>query len=55
MSTAEAVPGKADVPTIEIAAHAGTCYGVQRALDMALAATPQAGRALRSILWVRLS
>ena len=31
------------VPTIEIAAHAGTCYGVQRALDMALAAAPQAG------------
>ena len=30
-------------PTIEIAAHAGTCYGVQRALDMALAAAPQAG------------
>ena len=30
------------VPTIEIAAHAGTCYGVQRALDMALAAAPQA-------------
>ena len=29
-------------PTIEIAAHAGTCYGVQRALDMALAAAPQA-------------
>ena len=27
---------------IEIAAHAGTCYGVQRALDMALAAAPQA-------------
>lgn len=24
--------------TIEVAAHAGTCYGVQRALDMALAA-----------------
>ena len=31
------------IPTIEIAAHAGTCYGVQRALDMALAAAPQAG------------
>ncbi|MFR7670560.1 MAG: hypothetical protein ACLU0O_07640 [Collinsella sp.] len=44
MSTAEAVAGKADAPTIEIAAHAGTCYGVQRALDMALAAAPQAGR-----------
>ena len=43
MNTAEAVPGKADAPTIEIAAHAGTCYGVQRALDMALAAAPQAG------------
>lgn len=25
-------------PTIEIAAHAGTCYGVQRALDLALKA-----------------
>ncbi len=33
----------AAAPTIEIAAHAGTCYGVQRALDMALAAAPQAG------------
>ena len=43
MNTAEAVTGKADAPTIEIAAHAGTCYGVQRALDMALAAAPQAG------------
>ncbi len=43
MNTAEAVPGKADALTIEIAAHAGTCYGVQRALDMALAAAPQAG------------
>lgn len=44
MNTVEAVPGKADVPAIEIAAHAGTCYGVQRALDMALAAAPQAGK-----------
>lgn len=43
MNTAKAVSGKADAPTIEIAAHAGTCYGVQRALDMALAAAPQAG------------
>ena len=43
MNTAEPAPGKADAPTIEIAAHAGTCYGVQRALDMALAAAPQAG------------
>ena len=43
MNTVEAVAGKADAPTIEIAAHAGTCYGVQRALDMALAAAPQAG------------
>ena len=43
MNTVEAAPGKADAPTIEIAAHAGTCYGVQRALDMALAAAPQAG------------
>ena len=34
MNTAEPAPGKADAPTIEIAAHAGTCYGVQRALDM---------------------
>ena len=31
MNTVEAIPGKADAPTIEIAAHAGTCYGVQRA------------------------
>ena len=36
--------------TIEIAAHAGTCYGVQRALDMALAAAPQEGSALSSYL-----
>ena len=43
MNTAEPAPGKADAPTIEIAAHAGTCYGVQRALDMALVAAPQAG------------
>ena len=43
MNTAEAVPSKADATTIEIAAHAGTCYGVQRALDMALTAAPQAG------------
>ena len=43
MNTAKAVSGKADAPTIEIAAHAGTCYGVQRALDMALAAAPQVG------------
>ena len=43
MNTAEAVPSKADAPTIEIAAHSGTCYGVQRALDMALTAAPQAG------------
>ena len=27
-----------DSPTIEVAAHAGTCYGVQRALDLALKA-----------------
>ena len=38
-----ATADKEAVPTIEIAAHAGTCYGVQRALDMALAAAPQAG------------
>lgn len=43
MNTAKAVSGKADAPTIEIAAHAGTCYGVQRALDMALAAAPAGG------------
>ena len=43
VNTVEAVAGKADAPTIEIAAHAGTCYGVQRALDMALATAPQAG------------
>ena len=47
MNTAEAMTGKADAPTIEIAAHAGTCYGVQRALDMALAAAPQAGENAR--------
>ena len=40
MNTAAAVAEEV-VPTIEIAAHAGTCYGVQRALDMALAAAPQ--------------
>ncbi len=43
MNTVETVLGKADTPTIEIAAHAGTCYGVRRALDMALAAAPQVG------------
>lgn len=48
MNTVEAVAGKADAPTIEIAAHAGTCYGVQRALDMALAAARRWGRPLRS-------
>ena len=42
MNTAEAVTDQANAPTIEIAAHAGTCYGVQRALDMALATAPQA-------------
>ena len=41
-NTATTASGQATAPTIEIAAHAGTCYGVQRALDMALAA-PQAG------------
>ena len=43
MNTAATASGQDTVPTIEIAAHAGTCYGVQRALDMALAAAPQAG------------
>ncbi len=42
MNTAAAAAEEV-VPTIEIAAHAGTCYGVQRALDMALATAPQAG------------
>ena len=42
MNTAAAA-AEGFVPTIEIAAHAGTCYGVQRALDMALAAAPQVG------------
>lgn len=42
MNTA-ATAAEDTVPTIEIAAHAGTCYGVQRALDMALAAAPRAG------------
>ena len=55
MNTAEAVTGKADAPTIEIAAHAGTCYGVQRALDMALAAARKRGRTLRSTPWARSS
>ena len=39
-----AVEGAAE-PVIEVAAHAGTCYGVQRALDMALAAAPAEGAA----------
>ena len=42
-NTSAAASDQAIAPTIEIAAHAGTCYGVQRALDMALAAAPQAG------------
>ena len=42
-NTAATAFDQATAPTIEIAAHAGTCYGVQRALDMALAAAPQAG------------
>ncbi len=42
-NTAATASDQATAPTIEIAAHAGTCYGVQRALDMALAAAPQAG------------
>lgn len=43
MNTAATAADQTAAPTIEIAAHAGTCYGVQRALDMALAAAPQAG------------
>ena len=42
-NTAATTSDQTTAPTIEIAAHAGTCYGVQRALDMALAAAPQAG------------
>lgn len=42
-NTAATASDHSTAPTIEIAAHAGTCYGVQRALDMALAAAPQAG------------
>ena len=42
-NTAVTASDQDGAPTIEIAAHAGTCYGVQRALDMALAAAPQAG------------
>ena len=42
-NTSATASDQATAPTIEIAAHAGTCYGVQRALDMALAAAPQAG------------
>ena len=50
MNTAEAVTGKVDAPTIEIAAHAGTCYGVQRALDMAVEASASGeGRALDAL------
>lgn len=41
-NTSATASDQAIAPTIEIAAHAGTCYGVQRALDMALAAAPQA-------------
>ncbi len=43
MGTTATASDQGGAPTIEIAAHAGTCYGVQRALDMALAAAPQAG------------
>ena len=43
MGTTATASDQDGAPTIEIAAHAGTCYGVQRALDMALAAAPQAG------------
>ena len=43
MGTTAAASDWDGAPTIEIAAHAGTCYGVQRALDMALAIAPQAG------------
>ena len=42
-NTAATATDQATAPTIEIAAHAGTCYGLQRALDMALSAAPQAG------------
>lgn len=42
-NTAATASDQDGAPTIEIAAHAGTCYGVQRALDMALAAASQAG------------
>ena len=42
-NTAATASDQDGAPNIEIAAHAGTCYGVQRALDMALAAAPQAG------------
>ena len=54
-NTAATASDQAIAPTIEIAAHAGTCYGVQRALDMALAAAPQAGESTQSIPWVRSS
>ena len=43
MGTTATATDQDGAPTIEIAAHAGTCYGVQRALDMALAAAPQTG------------
>ena len=42
-NTAATASDQDGAPIIEIAAHAGTCYGVQRALDMALATAPQAG------------
>ena len=46
-NTAATTSDQDNAPTIEIAAHAGTCYGVQRALDMALAAAPQAGESVQ--------
>ena len=46
-NTAVTASDQATAPTIEIAAHAGTCYGVQRALDMALAAAPPRANANR--------
>ena len=42
--TTASTTAQGTAPTIEIAAHAGTCYGVQRALDMAMAGAPRAGQ-----------
>ena len=55
MGTAATASDQDGATIIEIAAHAGTCYGVQRALDMALAAARRRGRAPRSTPWAHSS